>query len=81
MKTTVDIPDTLLEEAKKVAAQNHTTVRSLIERGLRHTLAEYKTVRPFRLRKATFGGEGLQPHVADASWERIRNLAYEDHGA
>jgi hypothetical protein len=81
MKTTVDIPDTLLEAAKKVAAQHHTTVRSLIERGLRHTLAEYENACPFRLRKATFGGEGLQSQVADASWERIRDLAYEDHGA
>ena len=81
MKTTVDIPDALLEEARKVAARDHTTVRALIERGLRHALAERKRAREFRLRKATFGGEGLQPGVADASWERIRDLVYEGHGA
>jgi hypothetical protein len=81
MKTTVDIPDALLEEARKVAARDHTTIRALIERGLRHVLAERQCAREFRLRKATFGGEGLQAGVMDATWERIRDLAYEGHGA
>ena len=81
MKTTVDIPDALLEEARKVAARDHTTVRALIEHGLRHTLAERQGAHEFRLRKATFQGEGLQPGVADATWERIRDLVYEVHGA
>ena len=35
MKTTVDIPDTLLDEIKRVAARDKTTVRALIEYGLR----------------------------------------------
>jgi hypothetical protein len=81
MKTTVDIADSLLEEAKKVAARDHTTVRALIERGLRHVLAEQQDAGGFRLRKATFGGEGLQPGVVDGTWERIRDLAYEGRGA
>jgi hypothetical protein len=80
MKTTVDITDSLLEEAKKVAARNHTTVRALIERGLRQVLAEHQSAHEFRLRDATFEGEGLQPGVADATWERIRDLVYEGHG-
>ena len=81
MKTTVDIADSLLEEARKAAYRDHTTVRALIERGLRRVLAERKRDRTFRLRKATFRGEGLQPGVADATWERIRDLVYESHGA
>jgi hypothetical protein len=80
MKTTVDISDALLEEARQVAARDRTTVRALIERGLRHVLAERKSARAFRLRKASFRGEGLQPEVADATWERIRDLAYKVHG-
>jgi hypothetical protein len=76
-KTTVDIPDTLLAEAKRVAAQNRTTVRALIERGLRHVLAEQQSAGEFQLRKATFGGKGLQPGVEDGTWERIRDLIYE----
>ncbi|MBK9316957.1 MAG: DUF2191 domain-containing protein [Acidobacteria bacterium] len=81
MKTTVNISDSLLEEARKVAARDKTTVRDLIERGLRRILADRKRAREFRLRKATFKGEGLQPGVADANWERIRDLIYEGHGA
>jgi hypothetical protein len=38
MKTTVEIPDDLLVEAKKHAAEHRTTIRALIERGLRREL-------------------------------------------
>ncbi|MGA2268004.1 MAG: hypothetical protein ABSH44_05985 [Bryobacteraceae bacterium] len=38
MKTTVDLPDDLLNAAKKLAAENRTTLRSLVERGLRREL-------------------------------------------
>ncbi len=37
MKTTVEIQDELLIEAKKHAAEHRTTVRALIENGLRRT--------------------------------------------
>ena len=38
MKTTVEIQDDLLIEAKKHAAEHRTTIRALIESGLRHAL-------------------------------------------
>ena len=81
MKTTVEIPDSLLEEARRVAAREGRPVRALVEEGLRKVLAERKRRGVFHLRKASFKGEGLQPHVAGASWERIRDLTYEGHGA
>ena len=80
MKTTVEIPDTLLEEAKKVAARQDTTLRVLIIEGLRRIIGERKRVGAFRLRKATFRGNGLQPDVINASWQRIRDMAYEERG-
>lgn len=80
MKTTVDIPDPLLDEAKQVASRERTTVRALIEEGLRRVLGERKRPKAFRLRKATFKGKGLQPGVAGASWEQIRSLVYEGRG-
>ncbi|MBI2989430.1 MAG: type II toxin-antitoxin system VapB family antitoxin [Deltaproteobacteria bacterium] len=80
MKTTVDIPDSILEEARKLAARESTTVRALVEQGLRRLISERKRTGAFRLRKATFKGEGLQPGAAGASWERIRDMAYEGHG-
>jgi putative antitoxin of VapBC-like toxin-antitoxin system len=81
MRTTIDIPDALLEEARNIAARDHTTVSALIEHGLRHALAERKAAPEFHLRKVTFKGEGLQPGVADGTWERIRDLIYEGDGA
>jgi len=80
MKTTVDIPDSILEEARKLAAREGSTVRALVEQGLRRLISERKRPGGFRLRKATFKGEGLQPGAAGASWERIRDMAYEGRG-
>jgi len=80
MKTTVEIPDTLLKEAKKLASTKGTTVRALIEEGLRRVIDERKRAGDFRLRKATFKGKGIQPHLGGSSWERIRDLAYEGRG-
>ena len=80
MKTTVDIPNSILEEARKLAAREGTTVRALVEQGLRRLISERKRTGAFRLRKVTFKGEGLQPGAAGASWERIRDMAYEGRG-
>jgi Bacterial antitoxin of type II TA system, VapB len=79
MKTTIDISDPLLREAWKVAAREGTTLRALVEQGLRKVVAEKR--RPvFRLRKASFGGHGLRPELREAGWERLRDLAYESRG-
>jgi len=80
MKTTVDIPDSIIEEAKRVAARQDTTLRVLIIEGLRRVITERKRAGNFRLRKATFRGKGLQSDMAGASWERIREMAYEKRG-
>jgi hypothetical protein len=81
MKTTVEISDTLLKEARKLAAREGTTLKALIEQGLRAVVAERRQrVGAFRLRKASFKGDGLQPGVAGAAWERIREMAYEGRG-
>ncbi|MBM4296614.1 MAG: DUF2191 domain-containing protein [Deltaproteobacteria bacterium] len=80
MKTTVEISDNLLEEAKKLAAREGTTVRTLIEQGLRQIIAARKRPGVFRLRKATFKGKGLQPGVSTATWDQIRDMAYQGRG-
>jgi CRISPR/Cas system-associated protein Csm6 len=80
MKTTVEISGPLLEEARRLAAREHTTLRALIEEGLRRIVAERKRSGAFRLRKATFKGNGLQPAVAGSSWDRLRDMAYEGRG-
>ena len=80
MKTTVEIPDALLIEAKQLAASQHTTVRALIDQGLQRVLVERKGRAVHRLRQARFAGEGLQPDVREGAWERLRELAYEGRG-
>ena len=81
MKTTVHISDSLLEEVRQQAVREKTSLRALIEEGLRKIMAERKRKSAFRLRKATFKGHGLQTHMADASWEEIRDTAYKGRGA
>jgi hypothetical protein len=80
MKTTIEISDPLLREARKVAARERTTLRALVEQGLRQVVAGKKRKSTFRLRKASFKGRGLRPELADAGWDRLRDLAYEGRG-
>jgi hypothetical protein len=80
MKTTVEIPDALLDEVRRLAAREGTTLRTLVEEGLRRIVAERKRTSPFRLRKASFKGDGVQPGVAGTSWDRLREMAYEGRG-
>lgn len=80
MKTTIQIPDSLFEEARKVARRERTTLKALVEQGLRRIVSEHKRHHEFRLRKAAFKGHGLHPHLAGASWEQIRELSYEGRG-
>jgi hypothetical protein len=81
MKTTIEIADPLLREARKLAAREGVTLRALVERGLNRAIAEMKNGAPFELRRASFKGKGLQREMDHASWERMRDLAYEGRGA
>jgi hypothetical protein len=80
MKTTVDILDSLHEEARKVAASENSSIKALIEEGLRKVVDERKNRGRFRLRKATCKGNGLQAELKGASWEQIRDMAYGSRG-
>lgn len=80
MKTTIEISDPLLQQARRVAAREGTTVRALVEGGLRKILAERKQPEGFRLRRASFKGNGLQDELRSADWTTLRELAYEGRG-
>jgi len=77
MRMTLDIAASLLCEAKQLAAREGTTLRALVEEGLRRLIEEKKRKGAFRLRKVSFKGRGLRPELAGAGWERIGDLAYE----
>ena len=80
MKTTIDIADSILKEARRLAAGEGVTVDALVERGLRQVIARKKGGGQFRLRKASFKGDGLQPGASEGGWERVRKLAHEGRG-
>ena len=77
MKTTVHIADSVFDEARKLAERDQTTLKALVEEGLRRVITERKRRARFRLRRASFKGNGLQAHLNGASWEHIRELGYE----
>jgi len=64
MRTTIYLPDDLIKEAKKLAAESHRTLTAVIEDALRETMARRgRRGRPKPVRLTTFGGNGLQPSV------------------
>lgn len=78
MKTTVEISDAVLNAARDLARRQKTTVKALIERGLRRELAEVDRKPAFQLRRVTFSGNGLRTDSPELRWDRLRELAYED---
>ena len=80
MKTTIDIADSLLAEAKSLAAREGTTVRSLVEEGLRLAIARRGEGERFSLRPASFRGDGVLPDVSLESWADVRGLIYGGRG-
>ena len=81
MKTTVELPDSLLREAKRGALRDHTTVRALIERGLRAVIDHRRPAARFALRQASFRGDGLVAGTSLRDWDAIRDLTYSERGA
>lgn len=80
VKTTVEITDALAQEVRELAAREKVPVRELIEDGLRKVLEERRGSQEFRLRDASFDGQGLQPEFRGAGWERLRSAAYQGRG-
>ncbi len=79
VKTTVEIPDPLLEEAKAFAAEHQMTFRMVLETALRKVLQENrKPARAYHLRDGSFkGGKGIAPGM---DWKAVRERIYEGRG-
>ncbi|SDU75741.1 type II toxin-antitoxin system VapB family antitoxin [Jiangella alkaliphila] len=60
MKTTVNLPDELLREARELARREGTTLQELIETGLRGVVRQHSAEAPFVLDDASVGGNGLR---------------------
>ena len=68
MRTTIQLDDELLAEAKQLAARTGRTLTGIVEDALRAMLAgQQDTAEHFQVRLTTVSGNGLQ---ADVSLER-----------
>jgi len=67
-----------LRAAQQTARREGTTVKSLLEEGLRLALARHLDTDVPSLRDASVDGNGLRPEFRDASWAEIRDAVYGD---
>jgi hypothetical protein len=81
MKTTIELPDALFAAAKQQAVADGTTLRALIEAGLRHVLDDRARAAEFRLRDGSYGAHGLTAEFSGAEWSAIRDAAYTGRGS
>ena len=80
MKTTVDIADPLLRQARRLASRRGTTLKAIIEAGLRAELTKEQLPPRQPVRTHTFGGKGLQQGLDWGDWAALRSLAYQGRG-
>ena len=81
MKTTIEISDDLMRAAKALARKQGTTLKSIIERGIRTTLKEEQQGSQYQLADKSVKGKGLQDGLRQATWADIRDAAYRDRGS
>ena len=81
MKTTIELPDTLIEQARRVAQREDTTLRALVEEGLQRSLEARRRAARRQLDFPSYGGDGLTDEFQDAPWSRIREEIYRGPGA
>ena len=82
MKTTIDISDALFASSKALAQQSQTTMRALIEEGLRRVLSDAKvnTQSAFKLKDArVHGQEILMSDPRD--WQQLEDDHLSEHFA
>ena len=80
MKTTIEINDDLANQAKSFARCEGTTLRAIIEQGIRMKLENSDRKLDYSLPDKSVKGRGLQPGFQDKTWEGIREAAYEYSG-
>jgi hypothetical protein len=76
MKTTVEIPDALLERARIHARRSGRPLRALIEEGLRLVLQAGSARVDYRLPDRSVGIPGEPNPLEAMSWQDLRDEAY-----
>jgi hypothetical protein len=76
MKTTVELPDALLQRAKRYARKTGRPLRALIDEGLRRVLDEPGRASAYRLPDRSVGEAGARNPLASYGWSELRDEIY-----
>ncbi len=76
MKTTVEIPDTLLNRARRHARRTGRPVRALIEEGLRLVLEKQPRREKYSLADLSVGDPDDENPLEALSWQVLRGEIY-----
>ena len=78
MKTTIEVSEALMDEAKRFAAKRGMTLRALIEASLRRELDSDEA--PFELEDLSVDGAGMAPEFVEGGWPSVRDEIYRGRG-
>lgn len=80
MFITLDLPDSLVAQARQIAADAGISVDDLIIEGLTEVIARRASLRrqPYRLADGSVTAQGLQPGIPDLRAETIRDLVHPE---
>ena len=81
MKITIELPDALIEQARRVAQREGATLRALVEESLQRSLEARRRVARRQLDFPSYGDNGPTDEFQGAPWGRIRDEIYRGHGA
>lgn len=76
MKTTIDIHDELLSQARQHARATGRSLRAVIEEGIRLVLSAPKPQGTYTLPDMSVGGPDAADPLAGVSWQELREMIY-----
>lgn len=81
MKTTIELPDELIRQVRRVAQREGVSLRALVEEGLQRSLEARRQAVRRSLDFPIYGGSGRTHEFQGASWSRVRDEVYRERGA
>ena len=76
MKTTIEISDDLFRRSRKAAQREGSTLRALVEEGLRLVLQSRAGQTPATFHFPSVNGSGLTDEFQSAGWEQVRDAIH-----
>ena len=80
MKTTIELPDGLIRQVRRVAQQEGVSLRALVEQGLQRSLEARRQAVRRPLDFPVYGGSGLTQEFRGTLWSCIRDEVYRERG-